>query len=631
VSGTRTYQAYTMAEALAAVKYDLGPDAIILNTRSFKRGGLLGLGRRGIVEVTAASKEAANAAAGAPKAGNVAAQRAYTGGGGGAKSSANPPNGAAGKKPQPSSRSAAVQALASEADRQRTKRLAMAMQEQQRRATELQTQTQARPAATASQKPQQSAQAAAQPSAQQAVAAPASAPIAAAVGGAPAHVTPPEYARASNGGGAAANSASQNGNPLVVTVPATPMSMAAKRFILRSPEAVTARSFAESVAGFPANLPMAGGDETPIPLVDAIAFAPPQSGTRVALHPTPAGIVSIGAPAAPSPAYVNPARAGVGARAVHATDVAAPVQEELAAIRAMVGQVLQRQVAAVRHSTPSMPPKLFDLYLRLVGHDVSEELAESVIADVRERLSPTELDEEPTIHRAVIEHLADHLPVSPTPLTATSPNGRPLTIALVGPTGVGKTTTLAKLAASFKLKAGRKVGLITSDTYRIAAVDQLRTYANIIGLPLQVVLSPADMRQAVHALSSAGCEVILIDTAGRSQNDTMRIAELREFIDAAHPHEVHMVLSATAGEKVLSKEAAAFGSVGVNKVILTKIDEAVSLGPVVGMLRQINKPVSFITTGQEVPDHLEMAKSERLAELVLGTEATPSMGGTVHA
>jgi flagellar biosynthesis protein FlhF len=305
------------------------------------------------------------------------------------------------------------------------------------------------------------------------------------------------------------------------------------------------------------------------------------------------------------------------------------VREELAAIKSMVGQVLQRQVASVTHRTPSMPQALFDQYLALVSHDIPEELSEIIVNEVRERLNAGELEDASRIRRAVVEHLADYLPVSPTPLTANSPNGRPLTIALVGPTGVGKTTTLAKLAASFKLKAGRKVGLITSDTYRIAAVDQLRTYANIIGLPLQVVLTPADMRQAVHALSSQatgaanGCDVILIDTAGRSQNDTMRIAELREFIDAAHPHEVHMVLSATAGQKVLAKEAAAFGSVGVNKVILTKMDEAASLGAVVSLLKQINRPVSFITTGQEVPDHLETAKAARLAELVLG--------GPVHA
>jgi flagellar biosynthesis protein FlhF len=391
-----------------------------------------------------------------------------------------------------------------------------------------------------------------------------------------------------------------NANPLVVTVPATPMSVAAKRFILRSADA-PARSGFEQVSGT-AELNLQSSD-------GGVAIAPPP--------PSPAGIVSIGAPAPAQPAYSPPVRHAAPARASVA-DVSPQVQQELAAIKSMVGQVLQRQTAVARTNTPSMPPKLFDMYLRLVGLDVPDELADLIVNEMREQLGQTELENEATLLAAAVEHLADHIPVSPTPLNMTSSNGRPLTIALVGPTGVGKTTTLAKLAASFKLKAGRKVGLITADTYRIAAVDQLRTYANIIGLPLHVALTPADMRQAVASMND--CEVILVDTAGRSQKDAMRIAELRQFIEAAHPHEVHMVLSATAGEKVLLSEAEAFGRIGVSKLILTKMDEAASLGSLMNLLRVVGKPVSFITTGQEVPDHLEPAKAQRLAELVLGAQ-----------
>ncbi len=613
MSGTRTYQAFSMAEALAAVKYDLGQDAVILNTRSFKRGGLLGLGRRTVVEVTASARDPADLASSGKGGGNVVAQKAYATGkapavtavGGNSASGERRALMTAGKTTG-TARSAAVQALASEADRQRTRRLAMAMQEQQRRSAAVTPVAQARAASVSGQAVQAAR-----------TAAPVS-PMAAANGGSPVNIAASAGAHSNAQGG-------NSGNPLVVTVPSSPMAVAARRFILHSPDTVS-RSF-ETEAGIAPRQPSIaqrpGGFDDVITLAQSPAPVP-------ARQATPAGIVSIGAASTPTGAYANPNRPGL--RHVMTTEPDAPVREELAAIKAMVGQVLQRQVATGTHRTPSMPQALFDQYLALVGHDIPEELAETIIGEVRDRLSAAELEDVSRVRRAVVEHLADCLPVSPTPLTANSPNGRPLTIALVGPTGVGKTTTLAKLAASFKLKTGRKVGQITSDTYRIAAVDQLRTYANIIGLPLQVVLTPADMRQAVHALSSpggsgggsaSGCEVILIDTAGRSQNDTLRIAELREFIDAAHPHEVHMVLSATAGEKVLAKEAAAFGSVGVNKVILTKMDEAASLGAVVGLLKQINRPVSFITTGQEVPDHLETAKAERLAELVLG--------GPVHA
>jgi flagellar biosynthesis protein FlhF len=587
-----------MAEALAAVKMDLGQDAVILNTRSFKRGGLLGLGRRTVVEVTAAARDPANVMAGAAG----VAQRAYSANkprqGERANSASGERKALNGGRTAGAARSAAMTALAQEADRQRTRRLAMTMSEQGGRAAAPPTPVAQRPPSTIPVLPQTS------PAATATRSAAATSPLVTNV--AASAVTP---------GPGVANPAAGTAS-MVMAMPSAPSPGAAKRFILRSPDSLgkPAESASETRAGtFDDAL---ARTEAPAPVLGRQA--------------TPAGIVSLGSGPSTTGAYAPPPRQGL--RHVAIVDPDGPVREELAAIKSMVGQVLQRQAATVAHRTPSMPQAIFDQYLGMVSHDIPEDLAETIVNEVRERLSDDDVNDASRVRRAVVEHLADYLPVSPTALTAKSPNGRPLTLALVGPTGVGKTTTLAKLAASFKLKAGRKVGLITSDTYRIAAVDQLRTYANIIGLPLQVVLTPADMRQAVHALSSPGgagggstapCDVILIDTAGRSQNDTLRIAELREFIDAAHPHEVHMVLSATAGAKVLSKEASAFGSVGVNKVILTKMDEAASLGAVVALLKQINRPVSFITTGQEVPDHIETAKAQRLAELVLG--------GAVHA
>jgi flagellar biosynthesis protein FlhF len=124
------------------------------------------------------------------------------------------------------------------------------------------------------------------------------------------------------------------------------------------------------------------------------------------------------------------------------------------------------------------------------------------------------------------------------------------------------------------------------------------------------------MRHALHALREN--DVILIDTAGRSQNDAGRIQELKQFINAANPHEVHLVLSSTAGEKVLLNEAEAFAEVGVHKIMLTKLDEAVSFGMLINVIRQVGKQLSFVTTGQEVPKHLEVGRADRIAELVLG-------------
>src|SRR5262249_52854102 len=143
----------------------------------------------------------------------------------------------------------------------------------------------------------------------------------------------------------------------------------------------------------------------------------------------------------------------------------------------------------------------------------------------------------------------------------------------------------------------KRVGLVTCDTYRIAAVDQLRTYANIIGVPLRVPMSPEEMTAACEALAGPaggafgteaagrGCDVILIDTAGRSPNDAGRIDELRRFIDAARPHEIHLVLSGTASESCLLRAARQFAAVRPDRVILTKLDEAVNFGIVVSVAR----------------------------------------------
>jgi flagellar biosynthesis protein FlhF len=181
---------------------------------------------------------------------------------------------------------------------------------------------------------------------------------------------------------------------------------------------------------------------------------------------------------------------------------------------------------------------------------------------------------------------------------------------------VGKTTTLAKLAATFKLRDKKKVALVTIDTYRIAAVDQLRTYANIIKVPLHVVLSPEELSDALA--QCRGYDVVLIDTAGRSQRDCDRLDDLRQFIAMADPHEVHLVLSSTASQQVLEQAVDRFTKVRIDRIIFTKLDEAVSFGVLLNVVRRVNKQLSYVTTGQEVPHQIEPGRSERLADLILG-------------
>ena len=480
--GVKTYQAYTMAEALVAAKRDLGADAVILESRTFKRGGVLGIGRKNIFELTASSADRAELSTARRREGSSkrparAALSAY--GATGASSSGT---------------------TTAPCERIRTRRWAQALAETHER-------------------------------------------------------------KRSGGGTAPATATSAAPTPVAAAEPAAlpappaPPAPVARRFILT-----------------PADLPLSGRG---------------------------------GPPAA-------------GATAVPVADESGAMQQELVAIKTMVGRVLEGQVLSHHRHKPSMPAKLFGMYLELISQDLSEELADRIVAAVRDELSAGAWEDESAVREAVLRHLAEFVPTADPPIPQRSPDGRPLTIALIGPTGVGKTTTLAKLAASFKLRLQRSVGLVTCDTYRIAAVDQLRTYANIIGIPLEVALTPDEMGRAVRSLHE--CDVILVDTAGRGPSDSGRLDELLQCLSAAQPHEVHLVLSSTSSERVLLQEAEAFAALGVDRIVLTKLDEAVSFGVLINVIQKVGKELSFITTGQEVPDDIEAGEARRLAELVLGAE-----------
>ena len=185
---------------------------------------------------------------------------------------------------------------------------------------------------------------------------------------------------------------------------------------------------------------------------------------------------------------------------------------------------------------------------------------------------------------------------------------RPTVVALVGPTGVGKTTTIAKLAANFALFEGKSVGLITIDTYRIAAVEQLKTYSEIINLPIEVVYTAADFKRALQNLSNK--QLILIDTAGRSQKNKQQIRELKHFFNGRPLNETHLVLSANTKLEDLLETADSFKELNVNRLIFTKLDETNSLSNVVEVAERLQIPLSYVTTGQSVPEDIEVATFE---------------------
>ncbi|MEI9475257.1 MAG: hypothetical protein WCO26_01590 [Deltaproteobacteria bacterium] len=187
----------------------------------------------------------------------------------------------------------------------------------------------------------------------------------------------------------------------------------------------------------------------------------------------------------------------------------------------------------------------------------------------------------------------------------------------IGPTGVGKTTTLAKLAAQFRLKAQKKITLISLDTYRIGAVDQLKTYAGILKLPLEVAFRPEDLKRIIE--SNMHQDLLLIDTVGRSPNDSKHLEELRDFL-AVHPRlENHLLLSATTKDRDLSQIVQRFSCVPIKSYIFTKLDETDEYAPLLNQLLRDRKPLSYLTNGQNVPEDIELATKVRVANLFLNT------------
>ena len=193
--------------------------------------------------------------------------------------------------------------------------------------------------------------------------------------------------------------------------------------------------------------------------------------------------------------------------------------------------------------------------------------------------------------------------------------GKQKIVAFVGPTGVGKTTTIGKLAAEFTLKQKKKVALLTIDTYRIAAVEQLRIYAKILGVPVDVVLSPKELKQSLDMHTEY--DFIFIDTAGRSQRDKAQMDELKSFLDLNQLIEIHLVLSSTTKDDDLTEILSRFSSVPVDSMIFTKLDESSSYGSIFNSSINSKMPLSYFTMGQRVPEDIEVASKERVAELIL--------------
>jgi len=245
------------------------------------------------------------------------------------------------------------------------------------------------------------------------------------------------------------------------------------------------------------------------------------------------------------------------------------------------------------------------------AHLKAQEIEESIIEEICSDLPS------PIPRAALREALVPRLLVSNEIVVQNDEPG-PKVVMLVGPTGVGKTTTLAKIAPGFThLYQGgpKKVVFMTADLFRIAAVEQLQKYSEILRVPLEVVYTPEEASAVIERHQDA--DLILIDTGGTGQRNETQLSNLAAIAQACKPLEVHLVLSSTTKTSDLNDIIQRFGELEPQRLLFTKLDESTTFGNILNVVSRSGLPVSYLTTGQMVPEDIEIATSERLADLLL--------------
>jgi flagellar biosynthesis protein FlhF len=304
--------------------------------------------------------------------------------------------------------------------------------------------------------------------------------------------------------------------------------------------------------------------------------------------------------------------AGGAPRGPHPEAPPEALRKEILEIKKLVSET-QAMVAA--RGGAEGPAELAEEFATLASTRLSESLARKLAGELRARLPGEALRDRARVRQAVRGLVKETLRC--TDGIALRP-GRCTRVAFIGPTGVGKTTTIAKLISIYAHQ-GREVAVITNDTYRIAAAEQIRRVAQLVGVPIRVCQRPGEIERALSEFGNR--DLVLVDTAGRSQKNERRLGELREVLSAMKPDETHLVVSMTTQPETVVDVAERFAPCGYDRLVVTKLDEALKLGVVLDVLSRVQAELSFVTTGQEIPRDIEVADSERLAALILGEES----------
>lgn len=343
------------------------------------------------------------------------------------------------------------------------------------------------------------------------------------------------------------------------------------------------------------------------PLVDAIAKQP-------VAKPAPGSITSALKDIIPEEPLWD---AKAGAAKTEGRD-SSVIEEKLDNLHTLLEQQLQnpeeQEEEAVEGKTSEIERFMKLLYNTMLENEVSEQNANQII-DELEKISKPNIPFDhalANIYQKMILKFGK-------PVEITAAQKGPKVVFFVGPTGVGKTTTIAKIASKFSVESKKKVVLLTADTYRIAAAEQLRTYANILDIPFRVIYSAEEVEQALKDYKDF--DFILIDTAGHSYHNNLQKDTMNEFIhsvDGIAEKEVYLVLSATTKYRDLISVADTYTDTEDLRLIFTKLDETVTLGNLLNLKLHTGAPLSYVTYGQNVPDDIEKFNPQKTVKNLLG-------------
>ena len=264
---------------------------------------------------------------------------------------------------------------------------------------------------------------------------------------------------------------------------------------------------------------------------------------------------------------------------------------------------------AGRETTLTYSSDVLGIYNGLLERDVHEDICKEIAEQTQSIRSRRDVDAETVAQQLVLDRIGDPMPLK---LKKFEQN----VLLFAGPTGAGKTTTLAKLAGRLKFKKHLDVGLINTDTYRVGAMEHIRIYSDIMDIPLVMAYNADELKEALKTLADK--DVVLIDTAGKSAKDEEYKKELGQFIKVTHPDEVFLVLSVVTGCKACRDMIQNYSFIDDYKLIITKLDEVGAWGNVLNMTDYSKKGISYVTIGQNVPDDIREVDIQKLADNIVG-------------